>query len=402
MKKIETIIVGAGMSGLSCALRLHKLGREYLIIEEANHVGGRIHSVYEQGYIFDQGFQVYNTAYKHGESILDYQKLDLRHFEPGAKIYHNSNFEIIHDPLKDISKIYQTLISNTSNFLDKLKIIKMIVQLYNYNLSKDLQKDTSTLYFLKEYGFSDKFINNFFKPFFGGIFLEKELSTSSKFFKFVFSNFRLGSACVPRLGMQKIPDQIYEKLDVGSVLLNTKVKSINNNVLFTNRDVKYKAKNIVFTSNSQNIINPKSLKYNSVLCYYFVSHSDIEHSKYIYLFPEEDYINNIAILNSVSEKYAPDHVKLFSITILAYNESEIKTIKMLKNRLSMFFGGKLEDYEYLKHFKILNGTLKQPRGHSFYSLNKTKDYIIAGEQMTNASIDGAIESGIIAAKKVLN
>ncbi len=390
------------MSGLSCALTLHNLGREYLIIEKANHVGGRVHSIYERGYIFDHGFQVYNTAYKHGESILDYQQLDLRHFEPGAKIYRDSNFSIIHDPLKDISKIYQTLISNTSNFSDKLKIVKMIIQLYNYNLSKDLQKDSSTLNFLKEYGFSDKFIYNFFKPFFGGIFLEKELNTSSKFFKFVFSNFRLGSACVPRLGMQKIPNQIYEKLEIDSVLLNTEVENIDNNILFTNKDIKYRAKNIIFTSNSQNIINQKSLKYNSVLCYYFASDTDVEHSKYIYLFPEEDYINNIAILNSISEKYAPSQTKLFSITILGYNESEIKLIKVIQNRLSMFFGGKIDDYEYLKHFKILNGTLKQPKGHSFYSINREKKYIITGEQMTNASIDGAIESGILAAKKVLN
>ena len=390
------------MSGLSCAQKLHKLGREYLIIEEAKHVGGRVHSVYEQGYILDRGFQVYNTAYKHGETILDYQDLDLCHFEPGAKIYHNSNFEIIHDPLKDISKIYQTLISNTSTLLDKLKIVKMIMQLYNYNLSKDFQKDCSTLDFLKDYGFSDKFINTFFKPFFGGVFLEKELNTTSKFFKFVFSNFRTGSACVPRLGMQKIPNQIYEKLEIDSVKLNTKVKTIENNTLFTDKGVKYKAKNIIFTSNSQNIINTNPLKYNSVLCFYFVSHIEVEHSKYIYLFPDEEYINNIAILNSVSEKYAPDQTNLFSITILNHDESEIKLIKMIQNRLSVFFGGKVNDYQYLKQFKILDGTLKQPKGHLFYSPNKEKKYIIAGEQMTNASIDGAIESGIIAAKKVLN
>ena len=75
---------------------------------------------------------------------------------------------------------------------------------------------------------------------------------------------------------------------------------------------------------------------------------------------------------------------------------------MIQNRLSVFFGGKVNDYQYLKQFKILDGTLKQPKGHLFYSPNKEKKYIIAGEQMTNASIDGAIESGIIAAKKVLN
>ena len=222
--------MGAGLSGLTCALKLQNLGSEYLIIDEANQVGGRVRSTYEKGYIFDHGFQVYNTAYKFGSNILDYKSLDLCHFESGAKIYYKSKFETIYNPLKDITKIYQTLKSSTSNFSDKLKIAKMIIQLYNYDLSKDFKKDFSTLDFLKNFGFSDKVIQNFFIPFFGGIFLEKELSTSAKFFKFVFSNFRTGKICVPRLGMQKIPNQIYNRLDVDSVLLGTKVKSINNNI----------------------------------------------------------------------------------------------------------------------------------------------------------------------------
>ena len=59
---------------------------------------------------------------------------------------------------------------------------------------------------------SKNFIENFFNPFFGGVFLEKKLNTSAKFFKFVFSQFNNGTVCVPKEGMQKIPNQIYKKL----------------------------------------------------------------------------------------------------------------------------------------------------------------------------------------------
>ena len=77
MKKIDVIIVGAGMSGLSCALMCHQNGLTYKIIEKSNRIGGRVGSISENGYIFDIGFQVYNTGYEIANSILDTDELDL-------------------------------------------------------------------------------------------------------------------------------------------------------------------------------------------------------------------------------------------------------------------------------------------------------------------------------------
>ena len=48
------------------------------------------------------------------------------------------------------------------------------------------REGVATYDFLKNYGFSDKIIDVFFRPFFGGVFLEEELLTSSNFFLFTF------------------------------------------------------------------------------------------------------------------------------------------------------------------------------------------------------------------------
>ena len=71
MKKINNIIIGAGISGLTIALKLKEAGEEFIILEAEGYVGGSIRSTFENGYIFDHGFQVYNTAYKFGKVILD-------------------------------------------------------------------------------------------------------------------------------------------------------------------------------------------------------------------------------------------------------------------------------------------------------------------------------------------
>ena len=138
MKKIDNIIIGAGISGLTTALKLKEAGEEFII--------------------------VYNTAYKFGKVILDYERLKLCNFKPGAKIYQGSKFQTISDPLRDLRKLYETFISSISNFSDKLKILQLKINLRNYDLSKDNGLDCTTLAFLNNYGFSKHFIKNFFCP----------------------------------------------------------------------------------------------------------------------------------------------------------------------------------------------------------------------------------------------
>ena len=402
MKKIEIAIIGAGLSGLTSALKIQNLGKEYLLIDKSNRVGGRVGSTYEKGFIYDHGFQVYNTAYKFGSEILDYDKLNFQKFKPGVSIYYDSKFNIISDPLRDVTQIFNTFFSKISNFSDKLKILKLKYELNKYDLYYDNNSDSSTIEYLKEYGFSKNIIENFFRPFFAGIFLEKKLITSAKFFKFVFSKLGSGDVCLPKKGMQKIPDQIFQKLHSQNILLNTNIKSINDNILTTDKGDTFRANKIILTSNSQNIVTKSNLMYNRVLCFYFVSNNQVKNSKYIYLFPQEEYINNIAILSSISREYCLVGKTFFSVTILGFNGSPKNMIKLIQNKLSVFFGERAGDYKFLKYFNILKGTMKQSSFYKFKNSNQTNGYIISGEQTTNGSIDGAIESGIIAANKVKN
>ena len=74
-----------------------------------------------------------------------------------------------------------TLFSDIGTVDDKLKILRLYLYLRFKSIEKIfLSKELKTIDYLKNYGFSKKIINDFFKPL--RIFLETELSTSSRMF----------------------------------------------------------------------------------------------------------------------------------------------------------------------------------------------------------------------------
>jgi hypothetical protein len=402
MIRIETVIVGAGISGLACASRLEKHKKEYLIVEKSNRVGGRVGSVYENNHIFDVGFQVYNTAYTETNRLLDLKSIDLQLFKPGSVIHDGSKFHMISDPIRDPKNLFSSLLSSLSTFSDKFKVLLLIYELSNYRIENDSSSDVTTLEYLRQRKFSDRFIDLFFSPFFSGIFLEKDLITSSKFFKYVFSNFSNGMACIPKNGMQTIPDSMTEKINTENILLNhSLMKVTDKKILSFSNHIDIKADNIVFTGDSEQIIGKKSAEYNSVSNLYFVTDIDIVNGKYIHLFPKDDLINNIAILNKISPSYCGSN-NLLSISILGDYKRLDLPINTIKKRLSNYFGGLESNYDLVKRFDLKKATIFQKK--DFFKQRNTfldAGIILAGERVVNGSIEGAVCSGLNASNYII-
>lgn len=77
MSKIDTIIVGAGITGLSAALRLQELGQKVMVLEASDRVGdGRIVRVSRGSDMADGGAQLIHSNYDEMLKLID--KMDLR------------------------------------------------------------------------------------------------------------------------------------------------------------------------------------------------------------------------------------------------------------------------------------------------------------------------------------
>ena len=391
----DVLIVGAGIAGITCALKCQERGVNFLIIEKNDRVGGRLGSIYEDGYIFDIGFQVFNSSYHETKNLLDLKKLNLMFFKPGAAIFSNNKFKIISDPVRDLSKTFNTLFSDIPTLADKIRILKLKFELAKYSIEEDKSKDVETLIFLKNYGFSEQIIANFFTPFFAGVFLEKKLHTSSKFFKYVFSKFGSGLASLPLKGMQEIPKNMLRNINQNNLLLNCELELLTNEkIVKLKNGPSIHPNQVILTGNSQQLLHHKRLYYNSVKTLYFSSDNFPKYSDYIHIFPEENVINNVAFLTSVSPHYSKNSDNLLSVSIIKKNRASETNLKnYVKDRLENIYGGK---FNFLKYFDIKQATINHPVNYFAKNIKNSagKGIYFSGDNLVHGSIEGAVISGI--------
>ena len=70
---------------------------------------------------------------------------------------------------------------------------------------------------LQDEGFSEAIIDRFFRPFLGGIFFDRGLSTTSRLFEFVMRCLATGSNCLPAQGIGAVAEQLASQLPEGSI-----------------------------------------------------------------------------------------------------------------------------------------------------------------------------------------
>jgi phytoene dehydrogenase-like protein len=89
-----------------------------------------------------------------------------------------------------------------------------------------LGRDQAAVEYFWQRGFSERFINHFARPFFGGITFDPHLSRSVGPSLFTLKMFLQGSAVLPAAGVGALPARLADQLPVGAVTTNARVDEI--------------------------------------------------------------------------------------------------------------------------------------------------------------------------------
>lgn len=400
-------IIGAGISGLIAARVLEDAGYSPVVIEATDRVGGRVKTDVVEGYQLDHGFQVLLTAYPAAQKYLNFDALELQHFLPGATVFRNGKKQTIGDPLRSISLLLPTLLSDIGTFSDKFKILQLNRLLKESTIPEIFEKDEKTTYqYLKDFGFSAGMIEHFFFPFFSGIFLEPKLETSSRMFEFVYKMFGEGVAAVPKAGIEAIPKQLKANLKQTNFQFSTKVKAVQDGNIVLDNGTILESHFTIIAGASRTLLSHQNLPeitWKSCDTLYFeTSHRAIT-KPLIGLMPNKDtFINNIFYHTSLASQLVGDK-ELLSVTVVKeHGLSDMELIKMVQKELEQYCG--TDSYRFLKHYFIpkalpkLNGL----RYEMLPAETSVKSGIfIAGDTQLNGSLNAAMISGERAALHIV-
>jgi phytoene dehydrogenase-like protein len=265
---------------------------------------------------------------------------------------------------------------------------------------------------------SGGFIDRFVRPFYGGIFLNRDLHTSARFFQFVCKMLAEGDTVLPAAGMGAVTAQLAQRLPDGALRCNAQVTQITIRAgrapgVTLADGATLDAESVVLAvpapeaARLAGIDIPAAAKPVSVTCVYFATPTSLYSGPKIVLNAEPDaYVNNVTQLDNIAPTYAPAGQHLLSAVVLGIPDGNDTALANAcrADLARMFPHAAFDAARLLRIYRIPLAQFDQPPG-IFAQLpgNATPPpgLVIAGEYTESSSIHGAMHSGEKAAQLIL-
>ena len=398
----EFVVVGAGLAGLTAAKVLSQSGREVLLLEKSDGVGGRVRTDQYKDFLLDRGFQVLLTAYPELPKHLNLSLLRLHSFESGATIFSDGHFSKVGDPFRNVSSIMSTAFTKTIGMQDKIKLLKLRNSLIGRKKIYFQQKDDKRiLETFEELGFTSKAIISFFKPLVGGIQLDPSLSGSTRLCFLVLKMLFIGDAAVPSRGMGAISEQLSKQINESSIRLTSSVDKVEGKKVILESGESFLPSNLIIATEgpaTAKLLGQESPLSRSVSCIYFSAPQAPSSSKAILLNGEKNGpALNVAIMSNISPSYSKNGKALIAVAIP--NTIKPDSMENVLIQMRKWFGDSVDSWEHIKTYSIEHGQPDLRPGDPFRkSIKNSEGVYICGDHRDTPSIQGALVSGRRAAE----
>lgn len=398
------VVVGAGVAGLTCAGWLARRGVDVVVLEASDGVGGRVRTDLVEGFRLDRGFQVLLTGYPEVPAALDLPALALARFEPGALVRHGGRFHRVVDPWRRPLRALATLASPVGTLADKRRTAVLRREVVS-SRPEDLlaRPETTAAARLAERGFSPQAVDRFFRPFFGGVFLEAALETSSRWLEYLFRVFATGDAALPAEGMGAVAAQLAARLPAGSIRLACRAEAVSGNRVTLTTGEPVGARAVVVAVEGPEaavLLGVKAAPSRAVTCLHFAAERDPVSEPILVLNGEgRGLVNDLAVLSSVAPTYAPPGAALVHATVLGAGPVDEGAVRA---ELSTWFGPEVARWRLLRSRAIPHALPAYvPPTSSRRDARVGPGLFVAGDHWATPSLEGALASGRRAAEAVL-
>jgi phytoene dehydrogenase-like protein len=409
-------------------VRLEHAGLSVKLLEAEDAPGGRIRTDQVEGFRLDRGFQLLLTGYPELLHQIDLKALRLRPFTRGALVRHGGRFHHFADPFRgSLGAALSIAVNPVVSVGDKLRIARLRRMVKHDDPASLFKKpEITTRRFLEEYGFSSKMVDRFFAPFLAGIFLERELATSSRYFQFLFRMFAFGDAVVPEKGMEMLPRQLAVRLRSGTLETHTRVSAIGRNgngfVLDAGKKGSYPARHIVLAVDDgqvRSLLGPQDgrnrpsrdlVQWNRTTTFYYAAeHTPIDGPLLVLNGdgPTAGPVTNAVVLSQASERYAPPGTHLIAANVVGRAPQSTPQIEQLeretRGQLARWFGVDVARWTVIGGYPVAHALPLCTHAEWQQSNPRLMEGVyVCGDYRETPSIQGALASGRRAAESVLH
>jgi protoporphyrinogen oxidase len=266
--------------------------------------------------------------------------------------------------------------------------------------------------------FSTDFIEKFAIPFFAGVFLDRSLDVSANRLQWVWKMLAEGDTVLPLEGIEAVAKGVAKGITAGSVRTHAPVDSISRSggkwqVHLRSSEV-LEAEVVIVATDVTTASRLTKGNFDTEMfgstCLYFEAPEEPLTEPYLLLngMKAPGIVNHMAPLTKVQPGYrlSAGRGALVSVNILGVpEEPDAALAEVAKKEIAPWLPeAKVAEWQFLRAYRIPNAQLAHRPGYAKRQPKMVYDdggLLLAGEYVQNSSIDGAIESGVRAAKKAL-
>ena len=259
IKKVDTIVLGAGISGLTLGYYLHKKSSDFLVFESNGSIGGNISTTISNGFICENGPNTVLMNNMGTKKLISDLQLEDEVIYPNAN--NNKRFLIRNGNLIEIPQSLKQFFR--SNFLSSKAKIRIIFEVFK----KKTNSNTSVYEFFRR-RFGKEFHDRIIEPFLTGIYAgntrnmsikhvlkkiwEMEQNHGSIILGFIKKKSRneIPKSFNFKKGLRRLSDSIFQVIEK-KIILNSKITSIskigNSYEIIINNKIKYRCEKLVST-----------------------------------------------------------------------------------------------------------------------------------------------------------
>ena len=382
----DVLVIGAGLAGLSAAIKLQEAGRDVRIIESSDRPGGRVTSDIIDGFICDRGFQLINSKYPALQALNVIQEIDFIKAPRVIEVALGNQRRALGDPRV---APWTALDKATGTIPEKLSLLRFLAASPKENQSvEDVLNSSGSVYVRA------------LRPFLQGVFLTDPKNVDARYGQSIVKSFVTGSPGIPRKGVAELSKALAARVD--SITYGVQADSIEGNVVRTSAG-DFKAATIIVATDATTAtqllgLNEVPRMAGCITWYHAVATNPSGSGRLIVDGQNRGPIINSLVISDISTDYAPvGHHLVSTTTDLGATESDVR------RHLAIVWGISTHDWQLIAKYEIPAALPIQSIGRALTQQVKFSEGLyVVGDHRAVPSQQGALFSGNLAAELILN